>query len=769
MKDSFIYKFSNFFGTTPKSSRDLYEPILAMATKKKLLLYRFDKLRFLEPEKIDMPSDISSMIWIEGSLIVRLKDGKTMHFPKNEGQKKWENSIHCIPLSLPRETRLSVSEFDPNSFVFVVKREHGLVASSASALLSLGSSSSAASGISGQIYGRKHDLDLIKVFEKSCLFDSVPTHVFFRFPFIICLTGDDFLMVPIYTMQKSDSLKIGQTYFAVGLLEREGTIDDQIILFSERSPYITALNIPKPKRYFMALKSVSRFSEALKLLNFSTDLFDSSEAINEEQRLYIEQILFWAQLRSDKLKVRVEERERREYQDVFQKITVPPENLLIAVFPVLLPKGFLVRPNQINFEAAVDFLVYLGPYLQRYRNVKQQSYPSGILLGDWDSIGRDQIAIVIDTLLAWSFAKTSFDDLRNLMLDSNNCHREKLLKELVADKRSCAWVNFSKGFYEQAIVLVQNNLEYLSDLLSCFGKNQINLIFNTIEKYIELFKNFPELVLNCFRRERKPSEELTPVDVMRFLELKFEKDPYILQQYALWLSDFKKDSDFDTHLINYTIRLIKRNDKNLQLYHQQLQQFLETKEYNVDSVLSDQAQLNDQERLAVFGKSNDYYNAINLLFDMGKRNEVEGFCKQRFKGHAQADALHYLIEKLLKVEGWNAINQKRILDILTNNFDVMDVGKVLEVLESVDLKELESFLRNVFLTLEFSQRNFRIAENLARAEENQVKKDLTKVKSSHVILDENSTCYNCGKKLKESFVHLPSGQLQHVLACKKNK
>ena len=277
--------------------------------------------------------------------------------------------------------------------------------------------------------------------------------------------------------------------------------------------------------------------------------------------------------------------------------------------------------------------------------------------------------------------------------------------------------------------------------------------------YLELLINkiFKEVDKNYIPPKKGQEDNLNQEDKFIKIQKKYNDVQALFKRYTKYnkstLLNLVKDSwmyDINISLLTETFQYEGAIKKIIELVKTKHKDFKDAREY---------CKKNYKNCVGIF---QNYFRILKENYDIGDDTTKNDFKKEMLK------ILELFIKgELLDEETQKSLNKLELLNILTPKEILNLIPKDWKLNEPLDPRDKDKTLFNLirFYLKEYAiiNNNYKRLENLAKIDLIYKKLKLYDLRDKHVVLDMNTSCYLCNKKIPSNtvFVVYPNGHIYH--------
>lgn len=296
-----------------------------------------------------------------------------------------------------------------------------------------------------------------------------------------------------------------------------------------------------------------------------------------------------------------------------------------------------------------------------------------------------------------------------------------------------------------------------------------------------LDKNEEELALKIFTNKHQSESNIDPFSSNRVINaIKTHSNAFVAYlEHAVFKLKLETDQIHTTLVNIYLDQILSKSDTDddTEQIRSKLQAFIITSNsYRVQTVLHRISQSNKfrREVALLYGKMNNFDQAFRILIDeLADFEYAESYCLALSQGKSSGDrriVAHVLFKTLL-----NSLDKhpteitEALLRLLCNNEIEFDFIEVFQRLPSHwSLASLSQILVRALRTYSSQQRSNRIQSSLVRVENENLKTKLNRLKSSKILIKEQTKCKHCHQQFVDtSCIVYRDGSQVHI-HCAKN-
>eukprot|EP00029_Vermamoeba_vermiformis_P006348 TRINITY_DN2461_c0_g1_i1.p1 TRINITY_DN2461_c0_g1~~TRINITY_DN2461_c0_g1_i1.p1 ORF type:complete len:890 (+),score=177.72 TRINITY_DN2461_c0_g1_i1:46-2715(+) len=748
---------------------------LCVAMSRKLIVYQWAGNEFREIKEFSVPDSVKSIVWCDQALCVGFKKEYNMINLSTGAMSELFSVGKGTPMAVPLGDQQILLNRDQIS-VFV--------------------------GYDGKIT-KKYGLT----------WSEVPLSIAYAFPYVVAVLSKG---VEVRLSFKTQSLVqsipvLGATYISVSNVKGGKPKSGQPVYVASKTQVWRLQPLSLNQQVDELLRD-KEYEEALIL----AENLEPQDLDNKEEKLKQIRVLYaYHQFHLGQYSRAME---------YFYSENVDPL-AVIGLYPTMLPAELRARytyPIDIPELAGAGLEKALSELITYLGQKRVKSEPDYGPQKEW-SVTTDAPTI-IDTALLKAYVKTTKGKLaQSLLRLPNHCHLKECERVLLASQKFADLILLykSKKMHRDALELLQkvanweNNelsgtrptINYLKEL----GKSNLDLV---LEFSIWVLKADPIEALEIFTADHKPEETLPPERVVMHLKSVCPEQIIPFLEYVIEELD-SDNIDFHNELVTqYFERVIalKKSMKEklkekvtaglepppLGPARTKLLDFLEDSNYySAAQMLSKYfSQFTSEElydeRAICFSKLKQHEMALReYVYNLRDFSGAERYCDKHYNPDKEEskDVYLALLRTYLKPEAAETQNpgsfgsQKPALDstnisalheaafeLLNKHYQHIDTPKALDLLpEDTPMSQLYPFFENVLRQVHQKRRDNLVVHNISKAETVKVKRELIKLQSRVIRINDDTICPICDKRIGETvFASYPNGTIIHYMCYTKN-
>ncbi|KAJ3444078.1 cnh domain containing [Anaeramoeba flamelloides] len=511
--------------------------------------------------------------------------------------------------------------------------------------------------------------------------------------------------------------------------------------------------------------------------------------------------------------------------DFFQQSNCDPR-VVLSLYPFLVSDKFdtqlkipYFEQTELNNDEKQEAIFSLIEYLTQQRSIIQNRTFED----------QENLLKVIDNTIVKAYIQTNYQLVKHFLKLPNSCDLEeceKLLQENGFDDE-VIFLYQSKGKHAKALKTISkkanetSNIDELFEYLKILDENDLDLIFkyaHDIYKYdslkcFNIFLNDNELQKNVKvnKKKKKKIRNLPRDKVKNFLE---KNIPDLLIPYLEYIIYEYKDNtpDFNNHLLmlyfqqygKLKTQIQNETDKgNLKRFVEtqneikmKMNQFIKlTNDYQAEKMLSIFPEDDLFEERAIFlNRVKQHELALDIYIN--KLNNIESaekYCTENYQSDGDTKDIYiiFLHQLILQLNKKNNNNSSIIINKDENNFNEnedqllkmqliinlmkkyylkIDPLKIIPIIpKEFPISNLFDYFNLIIKNILKIKRRTVIQKNLHKSDFLNLSFKNSKKGSKSLMIDENTLCQVCGKRIGNSIIgKYPNGVVAH-LSCIENK